>query len=729
MSRYYLLFCISAFLIITNTLSAQTKGINRADYRVKISRTNEEIKIDGILDEPVWSTADIANNFRRVLPTDTGYAAARTEVRLTYTESTLYAGIVCYDPTPGKRPVESLRRDFGFTKNDNFIIFIDTYNDYTNGFAFGVSPAGAQWDGMQANGGGVNLDWDIKWRSEVKNYEDRWVAEFAIPFRSMRYGDGAQEWGINFSRNDLKTNEKSSWAPMPRQFATATLAFTGSLVWDNPLPASGLRLSVIPYLSLKTTQNKEAGESFKPTFKDLNAGFDAKVILSTSMNLDLTVNPDYSQVEVDRQITNLDRFELFFPEKRQFYLENSDLFANLGTENLRPFFSRRIGLTNPVNAGARLSGKIGKNWRIGLMDIQTGEQNLIRAGNFTVAALQRRVFSHSYVTAFMVNKQLTGSVTDTSAAYLSQKAFNRVAGIEYNLATADNRWTGKAFYHQSFYPGAAGDAATVSANISYATQYTKFTLSQAWVGRDYLAEVGYIRRRGYYELSPTFQYKFFPSGSKIANHGPAVRFDILFDPAKTMTDRETQLLYSIEWLNRSILQADVKETFIKLQLPFDPTNKGTNQLAANSHYTWREFGTSFTSDVRKPFNFLLGTRYGGFYTGTKLTLSGELNYRIQPYGSIAIVSAYNDIDLPSPQNSAKYFLIGPKLDITFTDKLFFTSFVQYNNQIDNLNLNLRFQWRFAPVSDLFIVYTENSIPGNYTIKNRGLVFKVSYWFN
>jgi hypothetical protein len=363
------------------------------------------------------------------------------------------------------------------------------------------------------------------------------------------------------------------------------------------------------------------------------------------------------------------------------------------------------------------------------MDIQTGEQNLIRAGNFTVAALQRRVFSHSYVTAFMVNKQLTGSVTDTSAAYLSQKAFNRVAGIEYNLATADNRWTGKAFYHQSFYPGAAGDAATVSANISYATQYTKFTLSQAWVGRDYLAEVGYIRRRGYYELSPTFQYKFFPSGSRIANHGPAVRFDILFDPAKKMTDRETQLLYSIEWLNRSILQADVKETFIKLQLPFDPTNKGTNQLAANSHYTWREFGTSFTSDVRKPFNFLLGTRYGGFYTGTKLTLSGELNYRIQPYGSIAIVSAYNDIDLPSPQNSAKYFLIGPKLDITFTDKLFFTSFVQYNNQIDNLNLNLRFQWRFAPVSDLFIVYTENSIPGNYTIKNRGLVFKVSYWFN
>jgi hypothetical protein len=729
MPRYNLLLYTSVFLLFTNIVAAQTKGVNRGDYRVNISRTNEEIKIDGILDEPVWSSTDVANDFRRVLPTDTGYAAAKTEVRLTYDGSNLYAGIVCYDPTPGKRPVESLRRDFAFTKNDNFVIFIDTYNDYTNGFAFGVSPAGAQWDGIQANGGTVNLDWDIKWRSEVKNYSDRWVAEFAIPFRSMRYGDGAAQWGINFSRNDMKTNEKSSWAPMPRQFATATLAFTGSLVWDKPLPASGLRLSIIPYVSMKTTQDKQTGETFKPSLKDVHAGFDAKVILSTSMNLDLTVKPDYSQVEVDRQITNLDRFELFFPEKRQFYLENSDLFANLGTENLRPFFSRRIGLNSPVDAGARLSGKIGKNWRIGLMDIQTGEQNLVSAGNFTVAALQRRVFSHSYVTAFMVNKQLTGTTSDTSAASVLQKRFNRVAGLEYNLATADNKWTGKAFYHQSFYPGAAGDAASLSTNISYATQYTKITFNQAWVGRDYLAEVGYIRRKGYFELNPSFQYKFFPSASRIANHGPIFKFDILFDPAKTMTDRETQLLYNIEWLNRSILQADVKETYILLQAPFDPTNKGSNPLATNTDYTWRELGTSFTSDVRKPFNFLLSTRYGGFYSGSKWTVAGELNYRVQPYGSIAIVSAYNDIDLPSPQNSAKFFLVGPRLDLTFTNKVFFTSFVQYNNQIDNLNLNLRFQWRFAPVSDLFIVYTENSTPGNYNIKNRGLIFKVSYWFN
>src|SRR5664279_4405936 len=197
---------------------------------------------------------------------------------------------------------------------------------------------------------------------------------------------------------------------MPRQFATATLAFTGSLIWDKPLATSGPRFSLIPYVLAQTTQNKQAGEGFKPK---ANGGLDAKVILSTSMNLDLTVNPDYSQVEVDRQVTNLDRFELFFPEKRQFYLENSDLFANLGKDNLRPFFSRRIGLESPVLAGARLSGKIGNNWRIGLMNIQTGSKDTIDASNFTVAVLQRQVFSHSNITAFLVNKQLMNNTSDS----------------------------------------------------------------------------------------------------------------------------------------------------------------------------------------------------------------------------------------------------------------------------------------------------------------------------
>lgn len=723
MYRFSLSIISAIFLFFNTILFSQTNGINREKFRINISETSNTINIDGILDEPVWLSADKANQFLRVLPTDTGFAIAQTEVKVTYTESTLYIGITCFDPTSGKRPVESLRRDFAFGKNDNFIVFIDTYNDQTNGFAFGISPAGAQWDGIQANGGLVNLDWDIKWRSAVKNFDDRWIAEFAIPFRSLRYHGGAPEWGINFSRQDLKTSEKSSWAPMPRQFATATLAFTGSLVWDKPLPSSGTRFSLIPYLSTKTTQNKETGEGFKP---DVNAGIDAKVILSTSMNLDMTVNPDYSQVEVDRQRTNLDRFELFFPEKRQFYLENSDLFANLGSENLRPFFSRRIGLNSPVQAGARLSGKIGNNWRIGLMDLQTGEKDDIRAGNFTVAALQRKVFSRSNISAFFVNKQVMNLQNDTS---FTGFRYNRVAGLEYNLASSNNHWIGKTFYHQSFFSGASAKASAMAANITYVTQYLTATMNQSWVGAEHLAEVGYIRRKGYYEVNPMFQYKFFPVSSKIANHGPAFKLDMLYDPSLKLTDRETQLSYQIEWINKSIVQVDVKETYIKLQAPFDPTNTNGIPLAPNEMFNWKEIGASFISDIRKPFNILISGRYGDYYNGKRGTINGEFYYRLQPYGSLAIVTTYNNISMPFPYNSAKFILIGPRLDLTFTDKLFFTSFVQYNNQIDNMNLNFRFQWRFAPVSDLFIVYTENSFPGDYRVKNRGLVVKLSYWFN
>jgi len=707
----------------SSILSAQQKGINRDKYRMHIIRTSETIAIDGILDEKAWEAAEKTCQFQRVMPTDTGFAAAQTEVRLTYTESTLYVAITCLDPMPGKRPVESLKRDFNFGKNDNFLLFIDTFNDQTNGFSFGITPAGAQWDGMQADGGTVNTNWDIKWRSAVKNYDDRWVAEFAIPFRSMRYHGGEKEWGINFSRQDLKTNEKSSWAPMPRQFATATLAYTGSLVWDQPLEGSEVMFSLIPYVSTKATQNKQAGEAFK---YNTTAGVDAKVILSSSMNLDLTVNPDYSQVEVDRQQTNLDRFELFFPEKRQFYLENSDLFANLGTDGVRPFFSRRIGLNSPVLGGARLSGKIGDDWRIGVMDLQTGQEDTVMPANYAVMTLQRKVFQRSSISAFLVNKQLTATQDDSS---LPVNQYNRVAGLEYNLASSDNKWTGKAFYHQSFYTGADGDAAAVAANITYSTQYLNVSLNQSWIGADYSAEVGYIRRTGYYEVNPVFQYRFFPSSSKIANHGPIIQTDLIYDPSFSLTDMETELSYQIEWVNKSNFKIDLEDSYVRLLEPFDPTNTGGIELPAGEEFRWKEVSATFISDIRKPFNLLIGGLYGGFYNGTRYSVTNELHYRVQPFGSLAIVTSYNNLQMPSPYNSAELILIGPRLDITFTDKIFFTSLVQYNNQIDNINLNLRFQWRFAPVSDLFIVYTENSFPADHMVKNRGLVFKLSYWFN
>jgi hypothetical protein len=725
MFRSYFAIVLLLFGYSTCSLYGQTRGINREKYRINISQTDKPIKIDGILDEEPWMTAEHTGKFQRVTPTDTGYAKAQTEVMLTYDKSNIYLGIICHDPTPGKRPVESLRRDYMFNKNDNFMLFLDTYNDQTNGFAFGISAAGAQTEGLQYEGTKILYSWDIKWRSAVKNYDDRWVSEFSIPFRSVRYSEGDTEWGVNFGRLDLKNNEKSAWAPMPRQFPHCSLPFTGTLVWDKPMDKAGLRLSLIPYVTGKVTKDYEAEETAK--WKG-NAGFDAKMILSTSLNLDLTVNPDYSQVEVDKQQTNLDRYELFFPEKRQFFLENSDLFASLGSDNVRPFFSRRIGLDNPVLAGARLSGNIGNNWRIGIMDIQTGKEEDIHAANYMVATLQRRVFSRSNVSAFVINKQVLNVNNDET---FTGNKYNRIAGMEYNLASPDNRWNGKAYFHQNLKDNISLRNAAMAANLTYSTQFITATLNQALTGSGYNAETGYIRRKGYYQLNGSFQYKFFPKNSRIIDHGPAIKLDTYMDPYSSfsLTDRETQLSYIVDWMNKSSFSVDIRETYIKLLDPFDPTNTGGLQLAAGKGFNWNEVGATFTSDNRKMFNVILASRYGGYYNGNRLTFSGELNYRVQPYGSLALVTTYNDISLPSPYNSAKLILIGPRFDFTFTDKLFFTSFIQYNNQIDNLNLNLRFQWRFAPVSDLFIVYTENSYPDGYNVKNRGLVIKLSYWFN
>ena len=714
LKRRFILFFVFPFFI-----QSQTDPINRKNFLIEISPTNEEIIIDGNNSEAIWGTSPIIKDFFRITPVDTGRATAKTEVQLTYDDNYLYALIICYDSVIGKRPVESLRRDFSFPKNDNFIIFMDTYNDQTNGFAFGVSAAGAQWDGIQADGGDVSLDWDCKWYSEVNQYEDYWIAEFAIPFRSIRYLEAVDEWGINFSRFSLLQNEKSSWAPVPRQFKSSTLAFTGTLKWKAPPPTLGTRFSIIPYVSGQSFENINEGE--KPrTSGDL--GMDGKITLSTSFNIDLTVNPDFSQVEVDQQRTNLDRFELFFPEKRQFFLENSDLFASLGNKNIRPFFSRRIGLQNPVKAGARISGKIGSNYRLGVMNIQTDSTINTPSSSYTVATIQRKMFSRSSLSSFIVNKN--SSVNDKSL-----DSYNRIVGVDFNLASADNLWTGKAFYHHSLYKNATNNPYTAATSIKYNNGIVSVDMGYSFVGSGYIADVGYIKRNGVHRIDPRIEYKFYPKKGSIQNHGPSFTFETFLDEDLDLTDREVELKYNINWRNRSKFTFDIERGYVKLLSSFDPTNSGGDTLSTGNEYNWNEFSMNYQSDPRKMVNFNSNIRYGGYYNGEKLSINGNVNYRIQPYLNLSIKTTYDKIDLPDPFKDIQFILFGPKIDLTLTNKLFFTTFVQYNDQSDNININLRFQWRFAPVSDLFIVYTNNSYPDNFKVKDKALVAKISYWFN
>ena len=225
------------FLLLSLPLYAQRKN---EKYQYHIHKTSHPVRIDGVADDPAWSEAEVAKDFYMVTPMDTSYAKVKTEVLMSYDDENLYLLAICYNSSlPGPYMVESLRRDFAFPKNDNFLLFMDPFDDQTNGFSFGANAAGAQWDGTMYSGGQVDLNWDNKWLSEVKWYDDRYLFEAAIPFKTIRYKKGITRWGINFSRNDLKTTEKSSWAPMPRQFPTASLAYTGLLIWDQPPPVAG----------------------------------------------------------------------------------------------------------------------------------------------------------------------------------------------------------------------------------------------------------------------------------------------------------------------------------------------------------------------------------------------------------------------------------------------------------------------------------------------------------
>lgn len=721
-------FTLLILWILFLTSSAFAQKINDS-YRLHISKASSEILIDGIMDEKAWEDAAVATDFFMITPMDTSFAKVKTDVRMSYDEENLYLIVINYHGVKGPYMVESLRRDFSFGKNDNFLLFMDPFDDQTNGFSFGANAAGAQWDGIMFNGGSIDLSWDNKWTSKVTNHEDKWIFEAAIPFKSIRYKKGITEWGINFSRLDLKTTEKSGWAPVPRQFPSASLAYTGTLVWDNPPPQTGSNVSIIPYTLGGATKDFQAAG--KSEYRG-EVGLDAKIALTSSLNLDLTVNPDFSQVEVDRQVTNLDRFELFFPERRQFFLENGDLFASFGYATIRPFFSRRIGLNAPIQVGARISGKINKDWRVGAMNMQTGEvaNEGLPAQNFTVMALQRQVGARSNIGAIFVNKASLNYNPEPNIEKPVYSQFNRNLGLEYNLASSNNLWTGKAMVLQSFGPDNIGNGFVHAANLKYASGNLTWNWQHEYVSENYTAEVGFVPRRGYYKISPTASYLFFPKSQKILNHGPSIGTTYFFDKLGVQTDNTTYMAYSVKWRSQSSLMLWSGYDYIKLLTPFDPTNSRSQTLPVGSEHTWFSWGSEFTSKPQSILTYGFSTRMGGYYAnGDRYFVSGDLGYRFQPYLGITMSANYNQILLPEPWNTTRFWLVGPRIDLTMTNTLFFTAFVQYNQQQNNINLNTRFQWRFKPASDLFIVYTDNYLPDPFNVKNRSLVLKFTYWWN
>ncbi len=703
---------------------AQKKNEN---FRLNIRKTNLAITIDGIANDEAWKHTDVADDFFMVLPMDTAMANQHSEIRMTYDDENLYLIGIFYKNIPGPYIVESLRRDFSFGKNDNFLFFIDPFNNQTTGFSFGSNAVGAQWDGTMYGGGKVDLNWDSKWISKVVYDEEKWVFEMAIPFKSIRYKKGVMEWGINFSRLDLNTSEKSSWTPIPRQFPTASLAYTGVLVWDQAPPAPRTNFSLIPYILGGRIVDLDEGTSY-----ERKIGGDAKISLTSSLNLDLTINPDFSHVEVDQQVTNLDRYELFYPEKRQFFLENADLFADFGYPTIRPFFSRRIGLGVPIIAGARISGNINENWRLGVMDIQTTSDDDIGlpGQNFGVLSIQRKVFSRSNIALLFVNKESLNYPVDNDSLRSIYPEFNRNLGIEYNLASFDNLWTGKAFLFKSFSPDDTGNGITQAAHLEYKSKKWNWRVQEQSVQDTYTAEVGFVPRNGYLNISSYVGYLFFPKKSKILSHGPKLNTSYFFNEKAEITDQLNVIQYLANFRDRSDLSVSFVDEYVKLLEPFDPTGTGKDSLSAGTEHRWNALRLNYHSKPQSMFTYSLSTRFGGYYEdGKRTNITSELGYRFQPYVSLSSNISYNHISLPEPWNITEFWLIGSEIDITFTNKLFFATLFQYNEQTKNFNLNSRFQWRYKPASDIFLVYTNNHLLPPFSGRTWSLTLKITYWFN
>lgn len=731
-----------------------------SEAALHIRKAASVIQTDGALDEAAWLNAPVAVDFKKQFPVDSGLADTRTEVRMTFDQHNLYVGVTCWQAR-GDYTVQSLKRDFPNGTGDAVNILLDPTKDGLNGFLFSVSPLNVQREAWIDNGVTLSFEWDNRWISAVQNHDDRWVAEIAIPFKTLRYNvsEGENSWHVNFVQVRLKNWEVSTWRPVPRQYAANNLAFCSKLVWDDAPPKPGASISLIPYgtgsYGVDYRRDKNTLEVLdKPGSSKFGVGGDAKIGVTPSLNLDLTFNPDFSQVEVDRQVANLSRFELFFPERRQFFLENRDLFAMFGFPSTRPFFSRRIGLarnpttglneTVPILAGARLSGKLNDDWRIGVLNMQTERvqwdtAQVLPAANFTVATLQRKMFKRSALSAIFVDKEnFLGKLSEGQKAGF--QSWNRVAGLEFNLYSEDNRWEGEWYYHRSFSPDPKKRGQTLAQFLGYFDRYFNARLGYMLVDSFYTADAGFVPRTGFQDFYPGAGLIFYPESKYINTVSTGVEGNLSYALDFQPTDRDLALYCTVNLKDQTALNVAVWNAYTYLFEPFDPTNlyeAGTQPLPGRQGYTYSGARFRFTGSSSYNLQGNIDVNVGQFFNGNRVGVQGEVGYRLQPIGTFTMSYSYNRIRLPEPYASADFWLLGPRAELSFSRKVFASAFFQWNTQSNNFNVNARLQWRFAPVSDVFLVYTDNSfaesVPNTrarfLSPKNRAVVLKVVYWLN
>ena len=730
-----LIIILSVLWISLHWTEAQKSNasLNRPNFQ--ISHLNLEPIIDGnILNDKVWQGISPITQMIQIKPEFNVPSTEKTEIRVATYKNTFYVAVVCYDSTPENIVVSDSRRDSDLNDEDSFLFILDTYNDLQNGFLFGTNSNGMEYDAQIDNEGqgnfsanrqqggvigGTNINWDATWsvKTETGNYG--WSAEFAIPLRSLRFKSGdKQTWGINFQRNISKNTETSFWASLPLGFDIKRLSLAGKihgLKLQNPG-----NLKLIPY-ALTQTINDDAIDPNKTT-TNLEFGADIKYSLTPSLTLDLTYNTDFAQVEVDEQQVNLDRFNLFFPEKRPFFLENAGQFSVGSPGEVDLFFSRRIGIGNngalvPIIGGARLSGKINQT-NVGLLSMFTEgvtDEN-IEKNNFSVARVNHDFSnSRSSVGGIFINRSGLGNNPDD---------YNRVFAMDGKYGLGKKAQI-SGFAAKSITPGTNKQDHAFKLLANYNWDGWNINAGYTEVGEGFNPEVGFLQRSSFkkpeFLLFRALRPKNWGSILEIRPH-------VSYRGYWNFNDQLVTSFLHIDnhWVWASGFEIHTGINFTTEGV-FEPFRISGVEIPSKT-YDHSELQLIFISNPNKKLSYNTRTVIGGYFGGDRISNSGTINYRIGDKFNSSFTLSHNILNLPNGDVTA--FVGHARLSYSFTPRMFVQSLVQHNNISNITSVNARFGWLQNANTGLFVVLNvvkdEDYLDG---INNQSVTLKYTHRFD
>ena len=691
--------------------------------------TADKITLDGIPDETAWQTVEPATDFIQRDPTEGVPVSQRTEARVLFDKENLYIAIYCFERDPKEIAVRDINWDFVVNQQDFFGVILDTFNDDRSGFSMGTNARGGQQDlQILDETRDTNHNWDGVWHVKSHIDENGWTAEFAIPFKTLRFSkEKSQVWGIQFFRRIRRRNELSWWTKVARRYVGWYVSPAGELRGLEDI-RQGRNLKIKPYV---LTGAKKFESQNKTAEGDFQGGLDIKYGVTPGLTLDLTANTDFSQVEVDTQQVNLTRFPLFFPEKREFFLENGGIFQ-LGetytsgvsrSEEVLPFFSRRIGLSAaspdpiPILGGGRLTGRAGKFY-VGLLDMQTRSHGSVPANNFAVGRIRSDFFGNSDAGLLFTNRQ-SARIND----------YNRMIGGDLNLRfTRDFKVN--TVLAKTTTPGRKGDARFTKLEGIWQTNLVRALGSYMDTQKNFLPDVGFVRRPGRKILHNEAALR--PRLTRGVGLGKYVReiFPLVISDYAILPGgiTDTKLLRSqlrLEFQDGSSLEFRDTRNFERLTAKFPiPAGKGITVPAGD--YRFNDFLVSYNGDRSKTLSGNAQFNTGDYYTGTKdsFTIGGQLqfNYRF----SSTISYERNNVDLP--QGSFSTDLVNWKFNYSFSPKMFLSALFQYNSNSNEVSSNIRFRFIHHPLSDLYIVYNEQRNTNRH-LADRAISVKYTHLFS